>query len=38
VSKVEHADEYHELEVKVDKPGMKARTNTGYYAEPAFKP
>jgi VWFA-related protein len=38
VSKAEHTDEYHELEVKVDKPGMKARTNTGYYAEPAFKP
>jgi VWFA-related protein len=38
VSKAEHTDEYQELEVKVDKPGMKARTNTGYYAQPAFKP
>ena len=37
-SKAEHTDEYHELEVKVDKPGMKARTNAGYYAEPTFQP
>lgn len=34
----EHTDEYHELEVKVDKPGLKARTNTGYYSEPVAKP
>ena len=34
----EHVDEYRELEVKVDKPNMKARTNTGYYAEPPPKP
>jgi hypothetical protein len=34
----EHTDEYHELEVKVDKPQMKARTNSGYYAEPLPKP
>jgi len=34
----EHTDEYHGLEVKVDKPGLKARTNAGYYAEPAFRP
>ncbi len=27
----DHADEYHALEVKVDKPGLTARTNTGYY-------
>jgi VWFA-related protein len=33
-----HTDEYHELEVKVDKPSMKARTNTGYYSEPLPKP
>jgi VWFA-related protein len=37
-SKAEHTDEYHELEVKVSKPGMKARTNAGYYAQPAIKP
>jgi VWFA-related protein len=30
-----HADEYHEIEVQVDKPGLKARTRTGYYAQPA---
>ena len=27
-------DEYHTLEVKVDKPGLTARTRTGYYAQP----
>ena len=27
-------DEYHKLEVKVDKPGLTARTSTGYYAQP----
>jgi VWFA-related protein len=31
---VDHPDEYHALEVKVDKPGLKARTRTGYYAQP----
>ena len=30
----DHPDEYHDLEVKVDKPGLKARTRTGYYAQP----
>ena len=30
----DHADEFHALEVKVDKPGLTARTRTGYYAEP----
>jgi VWFA-related protein len=34
----EHTDEYHELGVEVDKPGLKARTNAGYYAEPLPKP
>jgi VWFA-related protein len=29
-----HADEYHGIEVKVDRPGLKARTRTGYYAQP----
>jgi VWFA-related protein len=37
-SKADHTDEYHELEVKITKPGMKVRTNTGYYGEPAFRP
>jgi VWFA-related protein len=27
-------NEYHALEVKVDKPGLKARTRTLYYAQP----
>jgi VWFA-related protein len=30
----DHANEYHALEVKVDKPGTKVRTRTGYYAQP----
>jgi VWFA-related protein len=33
-----HADEYRALEVKVDKPSVKARTNAGYYSEPLPKP
>jgi len=27
-------NDYHALEVKVDKPGFKARTRNGYYAQP----
>jgi VWFA-related protein len=27
-------DEYHALDVKVDKPGLIVRTRTGYYAQP----
>ncbi len=27
-------NEYHALEVKVDKPGLEARTRTGYYSGP----
>lgn len=30
----EHSDEYHSVEVKVSQPGLKARTSTGYYAQP----
>jgi VWFA-related protein len=29
-----HADEYHSLQVKIDKPRLTARTRTGYYAQP----
>jgi VWFA-related protein len=29
-----HSNEYHSIEVKVDKPGLKARTRTGYYSQP----
>jgi VWFA-related protein len=28
------ANEYHDLKVEVDKPGLTARTNTGYYDQP----
>jgi VWFA-related protein len=31
----EHADEYHDLKVQVDKPGVTVRTTTGYYNQPA---
>ena len=27
-------NEYHSLEMKLDKPGLKALTRTGYYAQP----
>lgn len=27
-------NEYHSLQVKVNKPGLTARTRTGYYAQP----
>jgi VWFA-related protein len=37
-SKADHTDEYHELEAKISKPGMKVRSNAGYYGEPAFRP
>jgi VWFA-related protein len=30
----DHPDEYHTLEIKVDKPGLIARTRMGYYAQP----
>jgi VWFA-related protein len=29
-----HTDEYHGIEIKVDRPGLKARTRTGYYSQP----
>ena len=29
----DHPDEYHNLQVKIDKPGLAARTRTGYYAQ-----
>ena len=29
-----HADEYHDLNMQVDKPGVTVRTNTGYYNQP----
>ncbi len=30
----ERADEYHDLKIDVDKPGLTAKTKTGYYAQP----
>jgi VWFA-related protein len=30
----EHRDEYHQVEIKIAKPGLIARTRTGYYAQP----
>ena len=29
-------DEYHELDVRVNKPGLTARTNSGYYDQPYY--
>jgi VWFA-related protein len=29
-----HPDEYHKLQLKIDKSGLTARTRTGYYAQP----
>jgi VWFA-related protein len=29
-----HADEYRDLKLEVDQPGLTVRTNTGYYNEP----
>jgi VWFA-related protein len=33
-SPAEHPDEYHDLQIKIDKPGLAARTPAGYYAQP----
>jgi VWFA-related protein len=30
----DHADEYHDLKVQIAKPGLTARTTTGYYNQP----
>jgi len=32
--RADHPNEYHSLEVTVAKPGLTARTRTGYYAQP----
>jgi VWFA-related protein len=32
--RADHANEYHSLELTVAKPGLTARTRTGYYAQP----
>jgi VWFA-related protein len=33
-SPADRRNEYHSLEIKVDKPGLTARTRQGYYAQP----
>jgi VWFA-related protein len=33
-ARADHANEYHAIGVTVDKPGITARTRTGYYAQP----
>ncbi len=35
-SHADHPDEYHELKVQIDKQGLTARTNTGYYDQPFY--
>ena len=30
-------NEYHKLEVRIDKPGLTARTSSGYYGQPAAR-
>jgi VWFA-related protein len=32
----DHPDEYHELQVQIDKPDLTARTTTGYYDQPFY--
>ena len=34
----EKPNEYHHVEVKVDKPSLTARTRDGYYAQPELRP
>jgi VWFA-related protein len=34
----ERPDDYHALELKVDRPGLTAHTNAGYYAQPEHRP
>jgi VWFA-related protein len=34
----EQPNEYHHLEIKIDKPGLTARTRQGYYAQPPASP
>jgi VWFA-related protein len=33
-ARADHANEYHAIGITVDKPGVKARSRTGYYAQP----
>jgi VWFA-related protein len=35
-SHADHPDEYHDLRLQVDKPGLAARSTTGYYDQPYY--
>ena len=35
-SHADYADEYHSLQVRIDRPGLTARTKTGYYDQPFY--
>lgn len=35
-SPADHPDEFHDIKVQIDKPGLNARTNTGYYDQPYY--
>jgi VWFA-related protein len=35
-SHADHVDEYHSLQVQIDRPGLTARTKTGYYDQPFY--
>jgi hypothetical protein len=35
-SHANHPDEYHDLKVRINRPGLTARTTTGYYDEPYY--
>ena len=35
-SHADHVDEYHSLQVHIDRPGLTARTKTGYYDQPFY--
>jgi VWFA-related protein len=34
----EHDNEYHDLQLKVNRPGLSAHTTAGYYARPVYPP
>jgi VWFA-related protein len=34
--RADHPDEYHALKVQIGKPGLTARTNSGYYDQPYY--
>ncbi len=34
----ERPNEYHDIELKIDKPGLTVRTSSGYYAQPEQRP